>query len=79
MYVFRSTTEAKDFSSSLCVQTISEVRPASYPMVTGGLFPGLKCGRGMTLTIHPHVVPLAPAWFGTALLFVIRISSHSNV
>jgi hypothetical protein len=36
----RSPTEAEDFSSSLCVQTGSEARPASYPMGTGGPFPG---------------------------------------
>jgi hypothetical protein len=31
-----SPTEAKDISSSLCVQTGSEVHPASCPMGTGG-------------------------------------------
>jgi hypothetical protein len=36
----RSPTEAEDFSSSPCVQTGSEVHPASYPMGTGGPFPG---------------------------------------
>jgi hypothetical protein len=35
----RSQAEAKDFSSSLCVQTSSEVHPASYLMGTGGPFP----------------------------------------
>jgi hypothetical protein len=33
---------AKDFSSSLCVQTGSGAHPASCPMVTGGPFPGSK-------------------------------------
>jgi hypothetical protein len=33
-------TEAKDFSSSLCVQTGPGAHPASYPMGTGGPFPG---------------------------------------
>jgi hypothetical protein len=33
---------AKDFSSSLCVQTVSGVHPASCPMGTGGPFPGGK-------------------------------------
>jgi hypothetical protein len=33
--------EAKDFSSSLCVQTSSEAHPASYPMDTV-VFPGNK-------------------------------------
>jgi hypothetical protein len=33
---------AEDFSSSLCVQTSSGAHPASYPMGTGGPFPGGK-------------------------------------
>jgi hypothetical protein len=36
----RSPTEAEDFSSNPCVQTGSEAHPASYPMGTGGPFPG---------------------------------------
>jgi hypothetical protein len=35
----RSPAEAKDFSSSLCVQTSSEPHPASYPVGTGSPFP----------------------------------------
>jgi hypothetical protein len=38
----RSPTVAEDFSSSPCVQTGSGAHPASYPMDTGGLFPGGK-------------------------------------
>jgi hypothetical protein len=38
----RSLAEAKDFSSMLCVQTGSEVHPASCPVGTGGSFPGGK-------------------------------------
>jgi hypothetical protein len=38
----RSRAEAKDFSSSLCVQTGSEAHPASCTMSTGGPFPGCK-------------------------------------
>jgi hypothetical protein len=53
----RSPTEAKDFSSSLRVQSSSEAHPASYPMGTGGPFPGVKRGPGVTLTTHPHLVP----------------------
>jgi hypothetical protein len=49
--------EVKDFLSSLCVQTGSEASPASYPMGTCGPFPGLKRGWGVTLTVHPHLVP----------------------
>jgi hypothetical protein len=79
----------KGLPSSLCVRTSSEVHLASYPMDTGGLFPGVNPGRSVTLTTHPHLVPrkristiyilypLAPAWFsGTALLFTFyRLSS----
>jgi hypothetical protein len=42
----RSPTEAKDFSFNLCVQTGSEAHPASYPMGTGGPFPGTKARPG---------------------------------
>jgi hypothetical protein len=38
----RSPAEAKDFSSNLCVQTGSGTNTASYPMGTGGPFPGGK-------------------------------------
>jgi hypothetical protein len=50
----RSSTGA-DFSSSPCVQTGSGAHPASYPVGTGGSFPGVKRGRGVTLTTHPHL------------------------
>jgi hypothetical protein len=54
----RSPTGAEEFSSSSCAQTGSEADPASYPMGTGGPFPGGKArGRGVTLTTHPHLVP----------------------
>jgi hypothetical protein len=36
----RFPAEAKYFSSNICVQTSSETHPASYPMGTGGPFPG---------------------------------------
>jgi hypothetical protein len=48
-----SLAKAKDFSASLCVQTGYEAHPASYPMGTGGSFPGSKRGRGLTLTTYP--------------------------
>jgi hypothetical protein len=38
----RSPAGAKDFSSSLCVQTGSGAHPASCAMGTGGPFPGGK-------------------------------------
>jgi len=38
------------------VQTSPEARPASCTMGTGS-FPRVKCGRGVTLTLHPVLVP----------------------
>jgi hypothetical protein len=42
----RSPAEAKDFSSSLCIQTGSGAHPASCTMGTGGRFPGGKARPG---------------------------------
>jgi hypothetical protein len=81
----RSPAGAKEFSSSLCVQTGSGARPASCTMGTGGPFPGAKRGRGVTLTTHPDLVPrsgmsrsyisspqsASMACSGTALLFAL--------
>jgi hypothetical protein len=53
----RSPAGAKDFSSILCIQTGSGAHPASCTMGTGVLSPGVKRGRGVTLTTHPHLVP----------------------
>jgi hypothetical protein len=53
----RSPTGAENFSSSLCVQTGSGAHPASYQMGTGVISPGIKRGRGVTLTTHPYLVP----------------------
>ena len=39
------------------VQTGPETHPASCKMGTGS-FPGVKSGRGVTLTPHPFLVPL---------------------
>jgi hypothetical protein len=55
----RSPAEAKDISSSLCVQTGSGAHPASGTMGTGTLFPGLKRDRGVTLITHRHLVPMS--------------------
>jgi hypothetical protein len=80
----RSPAGAKDFSSSLCVQTGSGAHPATCTMGTGGTFPGAKRSRSMKLTTHPHLVPRSRATLplppsatmacsGTALLlFFIR-------
>jgi hypothetical protein len=53
----RSPAEAKDCSSSICVQTISEAHPASYPMGTGGPFPGGKARPERDDDHLPHPVP----------------------
>jgi hypothetical protein len=53
----RSQVGVKDFSSNLCVQTGSGAHPASFTMGTGVLSLGIKRGRGVTLTTHPHLVP----------------------
>jgi hypothetical protein len=42
----RSPAEAKDFSSSLCVQTGSGAHPASCTMGTGVLSQGVKARPG---------------------------------
>jgi hypothetical protein len=42
----RSPTGAEDFSSSPCVQTGYGAHPASYPIGTGGPFPGGKARPG---------------------------------
>jgi hypothetical protein len=46
----RSPAGANDFSSNPFVQTGSEAQP---PVLwVPGVFPGAKCGRGVTLTTH---------------------------
>jgi hypothetical protein len=47
----------KEFSLLNVIQTISGVHPTSYPMGTGGSFPGGKFSRGMKLTNHLQLVP----------------------
>jgi hypothetical protein len=49
----RSSAEAKDISSSLCVQTGSGVHPASCTMGTGGPFPGGKARPGRDAVHSP--------------------------
>jgi hypothetical protein len=53
----RSPAGAKDFSSNLCVHTSSGAHPDSCTMGTGGPFPRVKRGQGVTLTTHPDLVP----------------------
>jgi hypothetical protein len=49
--------QAKDFSSSLCVQTGSVPTQPPVQRVPGVFYPRIKRGRGVTLTTHPHLVP----------------------
>jgi hypothetical protein len=53
----RSPAEARDFSSSPCVQTGSGAHPASCPRSTGGPFPGAKVRPGRDADHSPHLVP----------------------
>jgi hypothetical protein len=48
------------------VQTGPPVHPASCTMGTGS-FPGVKCGRGVTLTTHPLLAPRS--WKSRAYTF----------
>jgi hypothetical protein len=52
-----SPAGAKDFSSSLCIQTGCGAYPASYQWVLEVLSPGVKHGWGVMLTTHPHLMP----------------------
>jgi hypothetical protein len=47
------------FSSSLCVQIGLALGPTQPPIewVSGVVPPGVKRGRGVMLTTHPHLVP----------------------
>jgi hypothetical protein len=52
-----SSTEAEDFSSSLCIQIGSETNPATCTKCIEGTLPqGVKCGCGVMLTTHPILV-----------------------
>jgi hypothetical protein len=53
----RSPAEAKDLPCSLSVQTGSETHPVYCTIGTGGPFPWVNHGRGVTLTFHLHLVP----------------------
>jgi hypothetical protein len=45
------------FPSNVCVQTSPEAHPASYPTGIGDSFPGVKRGRGVTLTTQSNLLP----------------------
>jgi hypothetical protein len=53
----RSPAGERIFPLSSCVLTGSEAHPASCTMGTGVLSPVVKRGRGVTLSIHPRLVP----------------------
>jgi hypothetical protein len=82
----RSRQRTKDFSSSLCVQTGSGAHPPPVQWVPGVLSSGLKRGRGVTLTTHPHLVPrsrmsrsytFSPLSSGIDFSILLIIQSHS--
>jgi hypothetical protein len=49
----RSPADTKSFSSSLCVQTALRPTQPRIQWVPEVLSPGVKRGRGVTLTTHP--------------------------
>jgi hypothetical protein len=53
----RFPSKAEVFYFLQYVQTGPEAHPASYPMCTGGSFPGGKKGWSVKLTTHLHLVP----------------------
>jgi hypothetical protein len=53
----RSPAEAKDFSSNLCIHTVSGAHPASCPMGNGGLFPRGKARPWRDADHSPRLVP----------------------
>jgi hypothetical protein len=53
----RSPAGAEEFSSNLRVQTGSGAHQPPVQWVPGVLSPGVKRGRGVTLTTQPHLVP----------------------
>jgi hypothetical protein len=51
----RSSAEAKDFSSSLCIQTASGAHPVFCTMGTGDPFPKAKAWPGSDVDHLPHL------------------------
>jgi hypothetical protein len=74
--------------------SIPVLMPAQHPVqwVPGVLSPGLKRGRGLTLTTHPHLVPksrMSRSYIssppsasvecsGTALLLLLHYRAYNN-
>jgi hypothetical protein len=67
----------KDFSYNLCVQTGSGAHPVSCTLGTGGSFPRVKRGRGVTLTTHPHLVPRS--WMSRSSHLNTQITENVNL
>jgi hypothetical protein len=87
----RSPTVA-DFSSSPCVQTGSGAHPASYPMGTGGPFPGGKARPGRDADHSPPssaevknekelylLFPHVPPWRVAGQLHFTYIYTHTYI
>jgi hypothetical protein len=53
----RSPAGASDFSSNLCPDRLWGPLSLLYNGYRGVLSPGVKRGRGVTLTTHPRLVP----------------------
>jgi hypothetical protein len=79
MIAVLSPTEAKYFSSSLCVHTGTGAHPASYPMDNGSPILGGKRGRGVTLTSHLHLEPtsgMTRGWRSSPLGACMEVAGH---
>jgi hypothetical protein len=63
----RSPAASRDFSSNLCVQTVSGTHPDSWPKGMEVLSPGVKRGRGVMLTTNPDLLPRS--WMSRSYIF----------
>jgi hypothetical protein len=89
----RSPKGAEDSSSNPCVQTGSEAHPASYPMGTGGSFPGGKARPGRDTDHSPPysaevkneyelylLFPHVPPWrVAGQLYFIVKDRDESEI
>jgi hypothetical protein len=85
----RSTTEAEDFSSSICIQNGSGAHPASCTMSTGGPFPEGKAWPGHDADHSPPssaevknelelylLSPQAPPWHVAGSIFTFTYTTR---
>jgi hypothetical protein len=56
-HTFSPKVKGRNRQPRQCVQTGSGAHPVSIQWVLGVLSPGVKRGRGVMLTTHPHLVP----------------------